>query len=218
MTSHLEIPNLLAIDISSNACSIALLTRDNKTYQTHIVAPMQQSKLILPEIEKLLSAASLSIMDLDTIAYGCGPGSFTGLRLACSIVQALGFRANISVIPISSLAALAQTVHIETHCQKVMIAIKARKDHVYWASYQMGDQGVMTALQPEKMILTSELALPDADWQIAGDGWDVSLEQVSSIIAPSAIAILPLAMLKWRQKASISPSDAIPVYLDPYKS
>ena len=105
--------NMLALDASSDACSVALLvnigTDQEQLYSLHEHAPMQQAKRLLPAIQELLESASLTLEQLNAIAYGCGPGSFTGLRLACSVVQAIGFTHHIPSIPISTLAAAPTT-------------------------------------------------------------------------------------------------------------
>lgn len=231
--SRQQYPNLLAFDVSSNACSIALLPNGlsfpDQVIESHIVAPMQQAKLILPEIEKLLNLASITIEELGALAFGCGPGSFTGLRLACSVVQAVGFKVNIPIIPVSSLAALAQTVHMQTGWERVLVVLDARKDQVYRAAYEVDNNGVMQSVVSESLVSVHEVRLDDyKDWYFAGDGVDLCsgntnfmgeiADRKSAIQAPSAKAMLPIAMLRLTEGKWISPSDAIPVYLNPYKS
>src|SRR5690348_12267838 len=130
---------LLALDTSSIACSVALLL-DGDVHYLHKIAPMQQAKLILSMIEELLKTHSLKVNHLDAIAYGCGPGSFTGLRIACSVAQAFGLAADKPLIPISSLAALAQATYIEHQEKKVLAAIDARMDQIYWAAYELQNE------------------------------------------------------------------------------
>src|SRR5690606_29845388 len=103
---------LLAIDTSAQACSIALQI-DDEVKVWHEVVPMQQAQLILPRINQLLQESNLSLNQLDAVAFGCGPGSFTGVRIATSLAQGLGYALNIPLIPISSLAGLAQAAYAE---------------------------------------------------------------------------------------------------------
>src|SRR5579871_1229278 len=99
---------ILAFDTSSQVCSVALLNGETIT-SSYQIAPMQQAKLILPMIQKIIKAANITLDELDAIAYGCGPGSFTGMRVANSVAQGLGFAKHLPLIRISSLAILAQS-------------------------------------------------------------------------------------------------------------
>ena len=105
---------ILAIDTSSNACGVALLC-NNEVKALHELAPMQQTQKILPMIDALLGEAKVSLNQLDALAFGCGPGSFTGVRIAVSVMQGLGYAMNLPLIPVSSLAALAQAAYVEDY-------------------------------------------------------------------------------------------------------
>src|SRR5471032_2163673 len=103
---------ILAIDTSANACSVALLI-NNETLSSHKVIPMQQAQLILPMIEELLLTANITLNQLDALAFGCGPGSFTGVRIAASVAQGLAVAHDLPVISVSSLQALAQAAFLQ---------------------------------------------------------------------------------------------------------
>lgn len=98
---------LLALDTSTEACSAALFI-DGEIRQRFEITPKAHTKLLLPMIESLLAEAELKLSQLDALAFGCGPGSFTGLRIATGVVQGLAFGADLPIVPVSTLAALAQ--------------------------------------------------------------------------------------------------------------
>lgn len=217
--------NILAFDTSATACSVALLTED-KVHLSHVVAPMQQAKLILPAICELLSAHELTLHELDAIAYGAGPGSFTGIRIASSVAQGLGFTAKKPLIAISSLAAMAQAAFMEREWGDVLVAVDARMDQIYWAQYKVNSKGYME-LQGEEHRLPPEWAtIPtdDAEWYGVGDGWVRYKEtliarlkpQINTIYTcqvPTAKAILELAKPKFASGEYLSVFEALPVYL-----
>lgn len=223
--------NILAIDTSGVACSVALFIgadfASGRMIDSHKIAPKQQANLILPLITELLSAQSLTFNELDAIAYGAGPGSFTGLRLASSVAQAIGFAANIPIIAVSSLAAFAQSVYLLHGWSRVLVALDGRKDQLYWAAYQLGEGGHMALSgASERLISPEEAQIEDGgEWYGAGDAWEIYRDkmgmapvEISPVQAPLAKAILALALQKLDKKCWISPSDALPVYLNPFKS
>jgi tRNA threonylcarbamoyladenosine biosynthesis protein TsaB len=216
---------LLAFDTSATACSVALL-KDNEVSFSHQVAPMKQAKLILPAIDELLQNHALELNDLDAIAYGAGPGSFTGIRIAASVAQGLGFAAKKPLIAISSLAAMAQAAFMERQWEDVLVAVDARMDHIYWAQYKVNSSACVE-LQGEEHRLPPEWAsMPhdEAEWYGVGDGWAKYKDklmnrlkpQLSTIYAcqlPTAKAILELAKPKLAKGEFLSIFEALPVYL-----
>ncbi|VVC75867.1 tRNA threonylcarbamoyladenosine biosynthesis protein TsaB [Aquicella siphonis] len=215
---------ILALETSFNACSIAL-QNDRQVISSHHIAPMQQARMILPLIQEILSAGALTINDLDAVAYGCGPGSFTGVRIANSVAQGLGFAGQKPVIPVSSLAALAQTALLAQQCTKVLVAVDARMEQLYWARYQVGEQGLMILDGKEQLCAPMDISRPDTnDWVGAGDGWDKhekvictrlgwAPQAVYAALAPTAEAVLQLAAVSLEQGRWIKASEALPVYL-----
>lgn len=216
---------LLAIDTSSSACSIALQINEDVTL-LHEVAPMQHAKLILPMLNELLTSTDITLANIDAIAYGCGPGSFTGIRIASSVVQALGFAVNKPIIPISTLAVIAQAAYMEHGCEHSLVALDARMGQIYWAIYKV-IENESVALQGEEQLIKPDnlsISIPEGAWSGIGDAWASYKEilvkslgfQPSNIIPdqlPNAAALLKLANIKFAQGEWVSPSAALPNYL-----
>lgn len=193
----------------------------------HEVAPMQQTRLLLPMIEQLLSDNALTLTDIDAIAYGCGPGSFTGIRIAVSVAQGLSFSANKPLIPISSLAILAQTAFSEGKGTHFCVSLDARMDQVYWAIYQVNSEGLVELQGKEEICAPSECKAPDqvtGIWSGVGDGWAKYPDELKkkcgnntvkiySQQLPVAEAIVKLALYQFQQGASTTAKEALPVYL-----
>jgi tRNA threonylcarbamoyladenosine biosynthesis protein TsaB len=223
--------NILAFDTSTSVCSVAIQYK-NETQSLHQIAPMQQGQFILPMINQLLNSFSITLSQFDAIAFGCGPGSFTGTRMACSVVQGIAFALNLPVIPISSMAAIAQSIYLERQWPNLFIALDARMNQIYWAIYQV-QQEEMVVLGNEVICSPNDVHLSNlpnimhwhhATWRAAGDGWEkyqnkiiMSLkcqpEQIITTCFPRAEAILALAKRKYERKNWMSVYDAMPVYL-----
>ncbi|MFZ2315160.1 MAG: tRNA (adenosine(37)-N6)-threonylcarbamoyltransferase complex dimerization subunit type 1 TsaB [Gammaproteobacteria bacterium] len=216
--------NLLAIETSSNACSVALLKGETITV-SHEVAPMQQTKQILPVIQKLLADAAITLKDLDAIAFGCGPGSFTGVRIASSVTQALAFVEKLPIISISSLAAIAQSAWLEQQYPQSLVALDARMNQVYWAAYTINEQGLAVLQDEEQVCLPQEIKVSQSGiWYGVGDGWEKYQEQLVSQLTfepkainikqlPTAEGVLILAKHKFERGEWVEPAGALPVYL-----
>lgn len=218
--------NILAIETSSHACSVAL--QYNGTRQAlHRVAPMQQTHLILPMIDELLKTAKLTLQQFDAIAFGAGPGSFTGMRIASSVTQGLAFSSHLRVISVSSLAAIAQTAHMTTaHKTTYLVALDARMGQVYWAQYAATNGSIVQLIGQEKLCVPSSVSV-EGSIQMAvglGDGWaaypaelagqiNQPIEQIINNQLPSAAAVLELALHNVSTQNTLSATQALPVYL-----
>lgn len=207
---------LLAIDTATEACSCALYI-DGEIQQRTQIAPRQHTDLILPMADELLKEANLKPNQLDGLAFGRGPGSFTGVRIACGVIQGIAFAADLSVAPISCLAALAQAAYIETGNEKVVAAIDARMEEVYWASYIADSEGIMQLYDSEKVSKPNLVKIPDnGQWYGVGSGW-AKLDNLLQIYAvdkyPQAAAIIPLALSAFKKGNVVSAEQALPVYL-----
>ena len=160
--------NLLALDTSTEYCSVALLRGEQLTFrEAHAV--QQHSELILPMVEDLLVCCALELRQLDGIAFGAGPGSFTGLRIACGVAQGLAFGAGLPVVPVGTLAALAR----EAGQPKVIACLDARMGEIYHAAYRY-ERGQWTEIAaPAVGPAQSAPMLEDDGWFGCGSGFAV---------------------------------------------
>lgn len=219
---------ILAIDTATEACSAALYV-DGALISKYQLAPREHSRLILKMIDSLLLEAGLSVSSLDAIAFGRGPGSFMGLRIAAGVVQGIAFAHDIPVIPISTLKAIAQRAFEQTDSKYILAAIDARMDEVYWAAYYRQDQSwhlhdEERVISPEKVSLPEMLNRPDQPWVAAGSGWgsykdrllltlNCPLPTILADCFPSAEVIAKLAVIELAAGNTVSAAEAIPVYL-----
>ncbi len=160
---RLMMPVILAIDTSTEACSCALIMNGSIT-ETFEVIPRQHAKRLLPMIKDLLADQSLDFSDLQAVAYGQGPGSFTGLRIAAGVTQGIAFAANLPVVPVSSLAALAYQVKDELKQESAIVfsTLDARIDEIYWGMYDVQGTGLELL---GKEILCKPEQIPESDLQ-----------------------------------------------------
>jgi len=162
---------LLAIDTATEACSVALWV-DGEITARFEIAPRRHAGLILPMAEQLLAEAGWTVAQLDLLAFGRGPGSFTGVRIATSVVQGIAFAADLPVLPVSTLTALAQGAWRERKAPRVLAAIDARMGELYWSSCVTGPEGIMQPVEQEQLAAPSDLRLPvSGGWFGTGTGW-----------------------------------------------
>ncbi|AIR87883.1 tRNA (adenosine(37)-N6)-threonylcarbamoyltransferase complex dimerization subunit type 1 TsaB [Pseudomonas cremoricolorata] len=211
---------LLALDTATEACSVALL-QGGEVISHHQVIPRQHAQKLLPMIKQLMAEAGVPLSALDAIAFGRGPGAFTGVRIAIGVVQGLAFALERPVLPVSNLAALAQGALREQGHTQVAAAIDARMDEVYWGCYraQAGEmrlQGEEAVLSPERVALPAERA---GDWFGTGTGWGYAERLAVPVTAfdatrlPTAQDILALATFAWGRDEAVAADQAQPVYL-----
>ena len=215
---------LLAIDTSTEACSAAL-TIDGETIERYRLAPRQHTRLILPMIDELLSDSGLKIGDVDGVAFGRGPGAFTGLRIAAGLIQGIAFGADLPVVPVSSLAALAQGCYRETGTTRVLAALDARMQEVYWAAYGIDDSGYARLIGEEVVCAPQQVSIPDGEaWSGVGSGWEAYLSQLQRRLAgalstweaqryPRARDVAVLGVAALGRGEAVSAECALPVYL-----
>jgi len=219
---------LLALDTSSDACSVALAC-DGDVKVDHRVAPQKHAQLLLPMIEQIVVDAGIKLTDLDGVAFGCGPGSFTGVRIAAATTQGIAFGADIGVIAVSSLRALAQGVcrtHSATH---VLASFDARMGEVYWGAYELGDDGVAIPMQDDRVCAPQQVSIPadvsEREWCLVGSGADAYQDVLHTAIGkkvlvnyigdrwPNAQDVLSVAQLAANAGRFQTAADALPVYL-----
>ena len=216
---------ILAIDTATEACSAALYF-DGEINQQYRVAPREHSHIILPMIDRLLAEAGIRVSDLDALAFGRGPGSFMGVRIAAGVTQGIAFAWDLPVVPISTLAAIAQTAHAETGATSVLSAIDARMNEVYWGAYRLSELGCMHLVEEERVIAPDQVAKPGEDgWMGAGSGWSAYGEILTAAVGPgiisgqmnecfpSAESIVKLALAEYQAGRHVPAAQAVPVYL-----
>lgn len=212
-------PIILAIETSSELASCALLrgetvlTRVSSGVRTH-------SQSVLPMIQELLAEAGITLRDCDAIAYGSGPGSFTGVRTACGVAQGLAFGANLPVVPVVTLEAMALACHQQHGAPQVLTVLDARMGEVYWAQYGFAPDGALhTLLAP---VLSAPSAVqPQGAPQACGNGLSAYAEvyaatplaQGDAAIMPHAQQIAQLAVGALAAGQSVTAAEAQPLYL-----
>jgi tRNA threonylcarbamoyladenosine biosynthesis protein TsaB len=209
---------ILALDTATELCSAALLvggtlmSREVETGRGH-------AEQILPMVDALLTEARISLRNLDAIAFGRGPGGFTGVRLAASVAQGLAFGAQLPVIPVSDLRATAQrALDLDRQLLRVLVCNDARMQEVYWACFERAADGLASLTGSEHVGPSSGVQLP-AGWLApvagAGRGFRVYGELGRFVshtfddLLPRASEIARLAV----DAARVPPEQAIPVYL-----
>ena len=192
---------ILALDAATEACSVALQI-NNEIISLYEVAPQQHSQKLLPFVDQVLAQAGIKLNQLDAIAFGQGPGSFTGVRIGVAITQGLAFGADLPTIGVSNLAVMAQQAIIQLNAQQVVAAIDARMSEVYLASFD-NLNGIAIASSAESVIKPELIEVTPLPQAIAvGTGWQTYknelLEkfqsQLSDISLPNAEFMLPLAI------------------------
>lgn len=215
-------PKILALDTSTDACSVAL-NLNGEVREDFRIIPRQHTQQLLPMVEVMLAEANITVTDLDAIAFGRGPGSFAGIRIATGVTQGLAYAADISVLPISTLEALAVAAYRKEKAQQVVAALDARMDEIYVAAYDFDQNGILTTVLPEQVCAPSDLALDAAKRLAIGSGWRYfeqmsetareSVQQADDLYYPSAVDMLLLAERDWQQNKAVVASEALPVYL-----
>ena len=164
--------NLLALDTSTDACSVAL-TVDATTDLRHVVEPRAHTRILMPMIRELLESQGLRATDLDAIVLGNGPGSFIGVRIATSVAQGLAFAAGLRVAVVSSLEAIAAEVFATTTASKAIVTQDARMHEVYLGQYERGSDDLPLPLGEIEMHSADEAPAPAEGTGVAyaGGGW-----------------------------------------------
>ena len=213
---------LLAFETSSREGSVALHV-DGTVRQALIATPRKQTEQLLPLTAKLLDSGDLSLRELDAIAFGRGPGSFTGLRIAAAAAQGLGMATGLPLLPVSSLAATAQGMWRTHGSTNTLVCVDARMGEVYWAAFEMRD-GLACVAGAEHMTSPEEVSVAGSvSWCAAGSGFEVYGDELAGLMAqadgifpqarPQAIDLFPLAQADLAGGKGRAPEEANPVYL-----
>ncbi|PCH94308.1 MAG: tRNA (adenosine(37)-N6)-threonylcarbamoyltransferase complex dimerization subunit type 1 TsaB [Gammaproteobacteria bacterium] len=227
--------NYLAIDASTEACSVALKVND-KVYSRYDLCPQSHSLQLLPMVDEVLKEAGIKLSQCDGLIFGRGPGSFTGVRIGVGVAQGLAFAAELPVVGVSSLQTMAQLAFAQgkvKHQQaQVLAMIDARMGEVYNGYFVLDDNNIMqeqiladkeaeAVTAPELVKARLNNIVTSAVYGV-GTGWDAYSEQLSvlksnegtpEILFPSAEAMLIIGEAAFKLGAGVSAEEAQPVYV-----
>ncbi|KFZ38579.1 hypothetical protein HR45_03915 [Shewanella mangrovi] len=223
MSNAATTPTILALDTCTELCSAALQTAAGRWHES-ANAPREHSQRLLPMVQSLLTQANIGMEDIGLLAYGRGPGSFTGIRICTSMTQGLALAREIPVIGISTLAAMAQQAITEHGAKQVICAIDARMGEIYWAAYE-AQNGMAVEVAAEQVSAPDALTVPfenDTPIYCCGTGFETytdllhinsQLTLLDAVKYPNANAMLALAERGWQQGLATSVDELQPVYL-----
>ncbi|SNY73728.1 tRNA (adenosine(37)-N6)-threonylcarbamoyltransferase complex dimerization subunit type 1 TsaB [Enterobacter sp. CC120223-11] len=216
---------ILAIDTATEACSAALWN-DGATTAHFELCPREHTQRILPLVQDILTETATDLTELNALAFGRGPGSFTGVRIGIGIAQGLALGANLPMIGVSTLATMAQGAFRKTGATRVLAAIDARMGEVYWAEYQRDEQGIWHGEETEAVLkpeaVNDRLKQLEGEWATVGTGWqawpdmakDTSVALANGdTLLPEAEDMLPLACQLFAAQKTVAVENAEPVYL-----
>lgn len=216
---------ILAIDTATESCSVAVWN-EGVVASRFEISPREHTQKILPMVKSALEEANITLQSLDVLAFGRGPGSFTGVRIGVGVAQGIALGAELPMIGISSLATMAEGVFRTTGIKHVLVAIDARMGEIYCAQYQRNGAGAWVGedteavMKPEQFI--EALQSMTGTWAMAGTGWQAypDLKEAlpftvveTEITLPAAQDMLPLAVTAWHEGKATKVENAEPVYL-----
>jgi tRNA threonylcarbamoyladenosine biosynthesis protein TsaB len=225
---------LLALDTSTEYCSVALLRSDapsaasnqasSRVWTRHERTGAVSSTRVLPAVRELFDEAGLTLAQCDAVAFGAGPGSFTGLRTATGVAQGLAFGLDLPVVPVSTLLACAEHARLrDPSAARVLAALDARMDEVYWADYRWDEQaGEWRVVAPPSLGAPDALAAPDAPFVLAGNaahalGARLTIAERAAVIdhdaLPHAHALASVALRAYRAGQVVRAEYAAPEYV-----
>jgi tRNA threonylcarbamoyladenosine biosynthesis protein TsaB len=213
---------ILALDASTELCSAAL--GDGAHWEQRVErAGQRHSELLLPMVRTLLAEARIGLSDVDGIAFGAGPGSFTGLRIACGVAQGLAFGAGLTVVGVSTLEAMAELAWAQHGATRVIAALDARMHEVYVAAYEHDGSRWQEIVEPVAIDPLAAPLPPGVGWAGVGVGFAAypqlaqrlgqALASRDEHIAPSAVAVGTLALPRFRAGEGVHARDAAPLYV-----
>ena len=221
---------LLALDTSTEFCSVAVYRHDPAdgapalVVERHLDTGPVSSTHILPAARDVLREAGVTLAECDAIAFGAGPGSFTGLRTACGVAQGLAFGAALPVVPVGTLLACAEAARaLRVDTQRVLVALDARMNEAYWADYAWDSAtGDWREVQPASLDAAEAVRAPEADFVVAGNAAlafgdrlqaSARAQAVLTNAMPRARYVAALAARAFARGGAIPADQAMPVYI-----
>jgi len=214
--------NIVAIDTSTEACSVALQCNGNLIFR-YRVEPRIHAKVLFPMLNELLAEGGITAGQIEAVAFGCGPGAFTGVRIGTAAAQAIALGGDLPVAPVSTLAAIAHRCYREHGCDKVAVAIDARMGEVYWGAYQLSKNEQATLVGNEMVCDPADVDVLDARWRAAGTGWQTYAQELKVASGavdaggidpfPHALDILMMGSGVLSAGGGVAAESALPVYL-----
>lgn len=213
---------LLALETATDRCSVALRV-DDRCVERADERPRVHARRVLGMVDECLAEAGIGLGELDAIAFGRGPGSFTGVRIAAGVVQGLALGADLPVVPVSTLAAHAVAARRLHGAESVAVCVDARMDECYWGLYRVGGLMRVETCGAERLARPETLALPDAaGWFGAGTGWArwpalarrlAPSAGLDAGLLPEAVDVVELAARDVAAGRTVAAGAALPVYL-----
>lgn len=219
---------LLAVETATEACSAALYI-DGIVTERFELTSKEHTRLILPMVDSLMADAGLKLQQLDALAFGCGPGSFTGVRISTGVIQGIAFGADLPVVPVSTLAAIAQDFFdsnssLQAEYNVAFTAMDARMGEIYWGVYQRDEQGFAELIGKESVTPAVDVDFPDKAGAGIGSGWGVYRQELMTRLAgrvsyceadrlPRAGAVARLGARGFERGLAVAVEQAMPVYL-----
>ncbi len=214
---------LLAIDTATESCSAALLI-DDELITLSEIAPRRHNEIILSMCEYVLTKGQVKISQLDAIAFGRGPGAFTGVRLAASVTQGIALAHDLPVVPISSLAAMAQATYHFQQAKQVLACIDARMQEIYVGLFEVNQENIMQVVNDEEVIKPENISIEiSKDCFGVGSGWECYADILQNKcgkeitydkkVFPQAEFVAKLGKYYLQQGKIVSAIEALPVYL-----
>lgn len=217
--------NYLAIDASTEACSVALQFND-EVFSRYELCPQSHSLRLLPMIDEVLKEAGCKLSQLEGLIFGQGPGSFTGVRIGVGVAQGLAYSANLKLVGVSTLQAMAQLAYINHQQTQVISVIDARMSEVYNGYYELDENNIMQPKINEAVTKPCEvnhrLSLVTEQAYGVGSGWDAYPTDLTSlksnidspeILFPEAKSMLAIGIAAFNNGESVLPENAQPVYV-----
>lgn len=215
---------LLAFDTATEACSVALEI-DGAVHARHLEQPRAHGERLLAMIDEVLAEGGIVQADLGALAFGRGPGGFTSLRIGAGVAQGIAFGLDLPVIPVSSLAVLAQGAARAHGVERALAAIDARMGEIYWGAFARDAEGIMQPAGGEHVLPPDRVECPQGqDWCGCGTGWErygdtlqqrcgEALQAVTGPRLPDARDLLTLAHAARERGETVSAEQAVPIYL-----